>query len=169
MRELAGPQKSAKLELRLQVKQKEGEIDHQMAARKVDQASDAAQTLGRSKDAEFEYSADHGSEHGSVHVTVKSKRASPCFVATACYGNESHPAVIALRHFRDDFLRHGAAGRLFIAWYYRNSPALANRIERNAMLRFLGRVALWPAALTAATAVWLRQHFRNQRVDQTPR
>lgn len=143
--------------LRLQVKQKEGHLDHDMASKKVDEASEAAQRLGHSGH-DFEYRSEHRSEHGSTQITVKSKRAWNCFVATACYGDCAHPAVLTLRRFRDVCLRRSTWGRAFIAWYYRNSPAFAEFIAQRPILRLAGRLLLWPLVVAASGALCLFRH-----------
>jgi hypothetical protein len=160
--------------LRLQVKQREGKLDHEMASSKVDSAADAANRLGAAG-TEFEVKAEHRSEHGSVQVTVRSKKASLservgwCFVATACYGDESHPAVVVLREFRDTCLRVRPSGRTFVAWYYRNSPPYAKIIEARAPMRAIVRLLLAPLVLLARLAIWLDTPSPAQRDDQMPR
>lgn len=52
-----------------------------------------------------------------------------CFVATAAYGNRSHPDVVALRRFRDDTLIRYRAGRAFIRAYWVAGPLLAKRVR----------------------------------------
>jgi hypothetical protein len=159
--------------LRLQVKQKEGELDHEMAAAKVDSAADAARQLAHSGN-QFEVRAEHRSEHGSVQVTVKNKqpslseRVGGCFVATACYGDYSHPAVIVLRRFRDEGLRHNDVGRAFVAWYYRNSPTIATRIEQHTAFRAAVRIVLSPIVAGIAIGFWILDVIQSQREDQTP-
>ncbi|MFN0133581.1 MAG: CFI-box-CTERM domain-containing protein [Phycisphaerales bacterium] len=160
--------------LRLQVKQKEGKIDHEMASSKVDSAAEAANRFVNAG-TEFEVKAEHRSEHGSVQVTVRSKRQSlsqrvgGCFVATACYGDESHPAVVVLREFRDTYLRVRPSGRAFVAWYYRNSPPYAQMIEDRAVLRLTARLLLVPLVAFARLAIWLDYQQPGQRDDQIPR
>lgn len=160
--------------LRLQVKQREGKLDHEMASSKVDSAAEAANRLGAAG-TEFEVKAEHRSEHGSVQVTVRSKRESlsqrigGCFVATACYGDESHPTVVVLREFRDTCLRVRPSGRAFVAWYYRNSPPYAKIIEERAVLRLAARLLLAPLVAFARLAIWLEGAHPSQRVDQMPR
>jgi hypothetical protein len=160
--------------LRLQVKQKEGEIDHKMSSSKVDSAAEAANRLGNSGN-QFEVRAEHRSEHGSVQVTVRSKsptlsqRLGGCFVATACYGDESHPAVVVLREFRDTCLRVRPSGRAFVAWYYRKSPPYAKMIEDRALLRLTARLLLSPLVAIAPLAIWLCGSKSAHRDDQMPR
>ncbi len=160
--------------LRLQVKQKEGQLDHDMAASKVDSVADAANRLG-SAGTDFEVKAEHRSEHGRVEVTVRSRKPSlkdrvgGCFVATACYGDPLHPAVMALREFRDEWLRERPAGRVFIAWYYRTSPPLAKLIAGSAVLRCVGRFSLYPAIALARLVTRSRPSSPSYSDDHIPR
>ncbi len=73
---------------------------------------------------------------------------SGCFIATAAYGSAMDAHVITLRRFRDRWLLTNRAGRLFVAWYYRNSPPVAAIIARHPSLRSATRAALWPIVLT---------------------
>ena len=52
--------------------------------------------------------------------------------------------MAALREFRDRYLRHSAAGRAFIRFYYRYSPPVAAVIAEHDWLRFLVRMMLTP-------------------------
>ena len=72
-----------------------------------------------------------------------------CFVATAAYGDYDHPYVLVLRDLRDHTLARFGAGRAFIAWYYRSSPALADFIREHAAARLVARVLLWPVVVLA--------------------
>lgn len=67
-----------------------------------------------------------------------------CFIATAAYGSPLDPHVTVLRAFRDRYLLTSGAGRAFVAFYYRHSPALAAFISRHAPLRTLARLLLTP-------------------------
>lgn len=52
-----------------------------------------------------------------------------CYIATACYGNEFAPQVIALKHYRDETLSKSILGRLFIKAYYFFSPPIADKLK----------------------------------------
>ncbi len=69
-----------------------------------------------------------------------------CFVATAAYGDPSHPDVEALRRFRDRHLMKSRAGRAFVELYYRYSPPLAEFVAKRPALRALSRAVLSPIA-----------------------
>lgn len=65
----------------------------------------------------------------------------PCFVATAAFGAGA-PELDVLRRFRDRVLARSAAGRAFIAWYYRQGPGLAAALRRRPALRRVTRAGL---------------------------
>lgn len=52
-------------------------------------------------------------------------RKSPCFIATAIYGNSLAPEVNALRRFRDQFITPYRLGRIAVWYYYKLSPPIA--------------------------------------------
>jgi hypothetical protein len=80
--------------------------------------------------------------------TVSGASGSTCFIATAAYGSYLDPHVATLRTFRDNWLLTHAPGRSFVAWYYRNSPALAGVIAESEALRVMTRLALTPLILS---------------------
>jgi hypothetical protein len=67
-----------------------------------------------------------------------------CFVATAAYGDPSHPDVEVLRRFRDRYLMRSRAGRAFVDLYYRYSAAPARFVAKRPALRALSRAVLGP-------------------------
>ena len=73
-----------------------------------------------------------------------------CFIATAAFGADWVAEVQVLRDFRDRYLLTNAAGRSFVAWYYRNGPVAAEYLEQFAALKPIVRAALWPLVVLAA-------------------
>ena len=98
--------------------------------------SDAALVIGLTGEAAITIS-----DSGSNLLTGGSGN---CFIATAVYGSYLEPEVMVLRQFRDNFLLTNEPGRAFVAWYYRNSPQLANLIAANEPARTVTRILLSP-------------------------
>ena len=67
-----------------------------------------------------------------------------CFIATAAYGSYLEPEVVVLRQFRDRYLLTNTAGRVFVDWYYRLSPPLAEWIAGHETARQVVRGLLTP-------------------------
>ena len=68
-----------------------------------------------------------------------------CFIATAAYGDPSHPHVRILREFRDRYLMRSPLGRSLVDLYYRYSPPVARFVEKHPALKAVSRAALYPA------------------------
>lgn len=81
-------------------------------------------------DSNVEYSYNGYSRYG-----YSSSSSDTCFVATAVFGDIEHPGVLALRKWRDSFLKTRLWGRIFIKLYYRIGPALAKLTKRSPALR----------------------------------
>ena len=64
---------------------------------------------------------------------------SGCFIATAATGSYEHPMVEDLRVFRDQILLPSRIGSRFVNLYYKNSPRVADYIEKDKISRFLTR------------------------------
>lgn len=78
---------------------------------------------------------------------------SGCFIATAAFGADWKPEVLALRDFRDRYLMTNALGRRLVAAYYALSPPAARYLDAHAALRPAVRAALWPLVIVALVAL----------------
>jgi uncharacterized delta-60 repeat protein len=67
-----------------------------------------------------------------------------CFIATAAYGTLLDGHVTLLRQFRDAYMMPYSLGRKIVGVYYRFSPAVADIVNENLLLRGVVRIALWP-------------------------
>lgn len=81
------------------------------------------------------------------------RTAEACFIATAAFGSEAHPALAILRQFRDTMLSKNRFGQALVDAYYRFSPPLAQCIAGSAILRTLTRLALLPLVALAWLAL----------------
>lgn len=70
-----------------------------------------------------------------------------CFIATAAFGSPLEKHVKILRNFRDTHLMTNKPGRMFVAFYYKNSPPVADFISENIVLKLMVRAALMPFIL----------------------
>lgn len=77
-----------------------------------------------------------------------------CFIATAAYGSYDAAPVRVLRAFRDRWLLKNAPGRAVVDWYYRNSPAMAKRLNDHPIWKPAVRGALAPIVAAAAILVY---------------
>jgi len=69
---------------------------------------------------------------------------SYCFIATACYGSPMAEQVKILSQFRDEHLLTNPLGRAFTSLYYKLSPPIARRIEKDERLKKAVRGILKP-------------------------
>jgi hypothetical protein len=74
----------------------------------------------------------------------ESSSGGACFIATAAFGSYRAPEVILLQKFRDRILLASAPGRLFVEFYYRVSPPIADFIGHYDSLKRATRLALKP-------------------------
>lgn len=70
---------------------------------------------------------------------------SPCFVATATYGDPMASEIGSLRRFRDRYLESNAVGHALVEAYYAVGPSLARFIEGSEGRRAAARALLAPA------------------------
>jgi hypothetical protein len=67
-----------------------------------------------------------------------------CFIATAAYGSLLEPHVRILSKFRDQYLLTNGPGKIFVTYYFKYSPPLADFISKNDGLRAVVCVFLLP-------------------------
>ncbi len=84
-----------------------------------------------------------------ILVPTPNLKNSGCFIATAAFDSADAPPVRVLRAFRDRVLATNGPGRAFIRWYYRTSPALAEKLNAHPALKPLVRMALEPVVAAA--------------------
>ena len=72
-----------------------------------------------------------------------------CFIATAAFGSKFEPAVVLLRHFRDQYLLTNKLGTAFVGFYYHNSPPIAAYIAHSEPLKVFVRMLLIPIIAVA--------------------
>lgn len=111
------------------------------------QSSSIAQELFDGKFCDYEFYAIRvaGGDNGlfwQVKTIVKkgaTLKQSPCFVVTACMGNENDPTVQAYRDFCKDVLEKSAPGRWLSEKYYLHGRLLAKFIEDKRIIRTICR------------------------------
>lgn len=80
----------------------------------------------------------------STPATATVTQLDECFIATAAFGSKFEPAVVVLRHFRDQFLLTSKLGTALVDFYYHNSPPIAAYIAQSEPLKALVRIMLIP-------------------------
>lgn len=80
----------------------------------------------------------------ALFASVATGSGGGCFIATAAFGTSLARQVEILRQFRDRYLMTSFLGKKFVAWYYKNGPALADYIQDKPVLKAAVRMALYP-------------------------
>jgi len=78
-------------------------------------------------------------DNREIVASLKEKKKSGCYIATAVYNDSNAPQVILLHQYRDQVLLNTVTGRMFVKFYYRVSPSIAiwlnNKNRINAIIR----------------------------------
>jgi hypothetical protein len=67
-----------------------------------------------------------------------------CFIATAAFDSPTSKPVMALRKFRDEVLLKTNFGHAAVSFYYKNSPAWAERLNNHPQFKPFVRTVLYP-------------------------
>ncbi len=78
-----------------------------------------------------------------------------CFIATAAFGGIDDFAVLALRQFRDRYLKPYNWGQQFIRTYYHFSPPIADIVAQSLLLRALVMLLLLPVVAGAMFMLYI--------------
>lgn len=94
------------------------------------------------------FKSKHAKNPRAFKIFLKSANvdSSQCFIASAAYPDRNDPTIKVLRQFRAQILKKSVPGRIFIATYYRYSPALAFRLKYSPTAKFVLRAVLPPIA-----------------------
>jgi hypothetical protein len=124
--------------LRLEVKNREQNMDYGIGRKVVEDHVDTFAMLDKSGKLTRQ-SVTTDVKTGAGNMRIESKSGATCFVASVAYDNPNHPDVMFLRSFRDNALSNNYIGRNFIAWYWRIGPKLAKFVNRSRILKKIVR------------------------------
>ncbi len=83
-----------------------------------------------------------------------------CFVVTATMGDESHPAVVLLRAFRDESLSRSRIGRVLISEYNKYGPTLAAPLRKSEVARVAAYVLVVAPAVCGVRILRMGKSLR---------
>ncbi|RIV27050.1 hypothetical protein DYU11_01660 [Fibrisoma montanum] len=133
--------KAAEEALRLEVKAREQNFDYKSGRQALEDHIEAFSNLDK-KDFTTRHKLSSEIKTGAGRMRIESKTGGMCFVATATYGDASHPDVVFLRYFRDKVLVNSWGGRQFIFFYWHIGPALAKVVMAIRPLKKIARLFL---------------------------
>jgi hypothetical protein len=133
--------KAAEEMIRLEGKQREINLEY-VAGKKV--AEDHIETWDKLKGGgkTTRQSVTTDIKTGAGNMRIESKSGATCFVATASYMDPTHPDVVYLRSFRDNFLVNYKFGVKFINWYWTYGPKLAAFVSKRELIRRISKSTL---------------------------
>ena len=127
--------------LRLEVKNREQNLDYVVGKKVVEDHIDTFKILDKNgKLTSHKVVTDI--KTGAGNMRIESKSGATCFVATVAYGDPNHLDVVFLRSFRDQILSRSKIGRTFIALYWEYGPKLAAFVERSTNRKLASRAAI---------------------------
>ena len=127
--------------LRLEIKNREINMDYVVGRKVVEDHIDAFNMLDKSGRTTRQ-SVTSDVKTGAGNMRIESKSGATCFVASVAYDDPNHPDVMFLRGFRDHVLSKSTRGQSFIAWYWKYGPKLARIVGRSAVLCKAAKLAL---------------------------
>jgi len=68
---------------------------------------------------------------------INERPKSGCYIATCCYQDSNASEVVLFRIFRDTYLMNNYFGKIFVKYYYRFSPKIANILNGNRTINLL--------------------------------
>ena len=146
--------RAAEEALRLEVKQREQNIDY-VAGKKA--AEDHIETFDNlDKRGKLNRQVVRSEINtGAGRMNIESKSGATCFVASTAFGDPNHPDVVYLRRFRDEWLSKRHLGRIFISFYWKLGPKLARMIEPSPRIKRMAKRMIQALVLHIKRAKYL--------------
>ena len=110
--------------LRLEVKQREQNLDYVAGKKTIEDHIDAWGMLDK-RGKLTRQSVTTEVKTGAGKMKIESKSGAACFVATAAFKSADHECVNVLRRYRSRVLSETPRGRAFIKWYWQTGPKIA--------------------------------------------
>lgn len=130
--------KAAEEALRLEVKNREQNMDYIVGKKSIEDHIDTFNMLDKGGPL-TRHKIISDIKTGAGSMKIEGKAGATCFVASVAYDDPNHPDVMFLRAYRDTVLKSSPLGRGFIAWYWRNGPRLAKIVSRSSALKRASR------------------------------
>lgn len=127
--------------LRLEVKNREQNMDYQYGQKAVQDHIDAFSMLDKSGRMTRQ-SVVSEVKTGAGKMKIESKSGATCFVASVAYDNPNHPDVMFLRFYRDTVLVNSYLGRAFVSCYWKVGPNLSIVVSKSEMLKKIARKSI---------------------------
>jgi hypothetical protein len=126
---------------RLEVKQREINLEYVVGKKSAEDHIETWDMLGKGGKLTRQ-SVTSEIKTGAGNMRIESKSGATCFVATASYMDSTHPDVVFLRSFRDNFLANYKIGVKFINWYWTYGPKLALLVSKCELFRKISKYSL---------------------------